>query len=333
MIKKNFSLQYYNTFGLNVKADFFYEFNDVSDLISLDYDFKNGKFFILGGGSNLLFTRDFNGLVIKSINDKINIVSEDNNFIYLKVGAGFVWDNFVEYCVNNNYGGVENLSLIPGTVGASAVQNIGAYGVEAKDIISKVYVYDLENNRAEVLSNKDCLFDYRYSVFKKSKNNRLLITDIEYKLTKNNHKYNINYGAVKDKLLNKKINLTNIRDVIINIRESKLPDVNRLGNAGSFFKNPIVDKKKFLELLQKFPSLVYYKLSNERYKLAAGWLIEQAGFKGFSLGRAGVYSKQSLVLINKGGAEPNEIIKLSDKIIETIFKKFSIKIEPEVIFV
>ncbi len=333
MIKKNFSLLKYNTFRFNVKAAYFVDLHSIADLKSLNYDFKNNKFFILGGGSNLLFTKDFNGLVIKPVNKRINIVEETNDFIVLKVGAGYVWDDFVKYCVDNNYGGVENLSLIPGTVGASAVQNIGAYGVEAKDVISRVFVYDLVNNNSKIFTNKDCKFDYRYSIFKDSENKSLLITDVEFKLTKNKHSYNFDYGAVSNELAGKEINLQNIRQAVIKIRQSKLPDVNEIGNAGSFFKNPIIDKEKFDFLIKQYPDVVFYKLSDNKYKLAAGWLIEQCGFKGTKHKNAGVYHKQSLVLINMGNAKPSEIIELSDKIIETILKKYSIKLKTEVIFI
>ena len=333
MIKKNFSLQKYNTFGFDIKADYFVEFKSVDELKSLNFDFKKNKFFILGGGSNLLFTKDFNGLVIKSINNEINIIGETDNYIYLKVGAGYIWDDFVKYCVDNNYGGCENLSLIPGTVGASAIQNIGAYGVEAKDIISKVFVYDLVNHTQKIFKNDYCLFNYRYSIFKRFENKSLLVTDVEFKLTKNNHNYNTDYGAVKQKISGKEVNLQNIRQAIIEIRQSKLPDVDKIGNAGSFFKNPVIEQNKFNELKEKFTDIIFYELPDNKYKLAAGWLIEQCGFKGFKYKNAGVYDKQALVLINRGNATPNEIIELSDKIIETILQKYSIKLESEVIFI
>lgn len=331
MIEENFSLKNFNTFKFDVNAKYFFEFDNIDELSNINYNFKENNFIIIGGGSNILFSKDYEGLVLKSENKTISVSDESEDYIFLKVGAGFKWDDFVKFCVDKDYGGVENLSLIPGTVGAAPVQNIGAYGVEAKDVVNRVFAYDLINKTEIIYNNNQCQFEYRNSLFKTNKN--LLVTEVEFKLSKIKHKYNIEYGALKDIFIKKTLNIKNIRNEVISIRNSKLPDTDKIGNAGSFFKNPVISESDFIKIKNKFNDLVFYKLQDNTYKIAAGWMIEKCGFKGFKYKNSGVYNKQSLVLINLGNAMPNEIIELSNKIIETIFNKFSIHLEPEVIIV
>lgn len=331
MIEENFSLKNFNTFKFDVNAKYFFEFDNIDELSNINYNFKENNFIIIGGGSNILFSKDYEGLVLKSENKTISVSNESEDYIFLKVGAGYKWDDFVKFCVDKDYGGVENLSLIPGTVGAAPVQNIGAYGVEAKDVVNRVFAYDLINKTEIIYNNNQCQFEYRNSLFKTNKN--LLVTEVEFKLSKIKHKYNIEYGALKDIFIKKTLNIKNIRNEVISIRNSKLPDTDKIGNAGSFFKNPVISESDFIKIKNKFNDLVFYKLQDNTYKIAAGWMIEKCGFKGFKYKNSGVYNKQSLVLINLGNAMPNEIIELSNKIIETIFNKFSIHLEPEVIIV
>ena len=250
----------------------------------------------------------------------------------MRVGGGIVWDHFVEFAVTNDYKGVENLSLIPGTVSASAVQNIGAYGVEAKDYIESVECIDLNTNEKIILSNKECEFAYRNSIFKEKRN--LIIIFVNYRLKIGKYEFQLEYANLKDKLSHlSEINITEIRKIIVEIRENKLPDHSKIGNAGSFFKNPIVSASKYETLRNEFPNLVAYNHSKGKMKLAAGWLIENCGWKGKTLGNVGVYEKQALVIINKGNATGVEIIDFANKIITSVEEKFGVKLEPEVIYV
>jgi len=330
----NFNLLQYNSFGIDVNAKYFVEFTTEQDLI--DYLSKNlnlvneNSLLIIGGGTNILFTKNYNGILFHSLIDKLEVISEDDNSILLKVGGGILWEHFVEYAVINNYQGIENLSLIPGNVGSSAVQNIGAYGVEAKDSIELVECIDLNNNTKYFFSNEECKFDYRHSIFKEKKN--LLITFVRFRLNKNTRKINLDYGELKKQFANH-LNpcIKDIRDTIINIRENKLPNYKKVGNAGSFFKNPIIYDEKYNALKLKFPEIVAYPFSNDSIKLAAGWLIEACGWKGKVIGNVGVYEKQALVIFNKGQATGKEILDFSQLIINSVFDKFQIILEPEVI--
>ena len=333
-LKEHISLKPFNTFGIDVQAAFFAEINTLQDFKALCKEkvYKSNKPLILGGGSNILFTKNYNGLVIKNNLTGIEIEKQDEDFVWIKVGAGENWHSFVLWCVAKNYGGLENLSLIPGCTGAAPMQNIGAYGVEIKDNCEKVFVSDLENGKETVFSNADCNFGYRESIFKHSHKNKFLITSVVFKLNKK-PVFNTSYGAIEQELTVmgvKDLSIKAISDAVIRIRSSKLPDPKEKGNAGSFFKNPEVKKEKHSELKQKFEKLVSYELDNGNYKLAAGWLIEQCGLKGKRFGNAGVHDKQALVLVNLGGARGDEIYKLSQEVLDAVQEKFNVTLEREV---
>ncbi len=336
-IHNNFSLKKYNTFGIDVRAKHFCIYNTIADLQELQRSNSltpNTKVLILGEGSNLLFTKDFDGVVIYPQHKNTEIIKEADNHVFVKVDAGKKWDEFVSYAVSQNYGGIENLSGIPGNVGATPVQNIGAYGVEAKDVIFEVNAVELLTGERSTISNKDCQFAYRSSIFKTKYKNRFIIDSVVFKLSKQ-PEFNINYGTVKEELQKyDNLNLQNIRQAIIDIRAQKLPDPKEIGNAGSFFKNPIVSVHKFIELQNKYPDMPYYKLSEQQVKIPAGWLIEKAGLKGYvsSNEKAAVHEKQALVLINAGGAKGTDIAELSDYVQLKISNVFDIKLEPEVIY-
>jgi UDP-N-acetylmuramate dehydrogenase len=288
---------------------------------------------ILGGGSNILFTKDFDGLVLKNEISGINIIHEDEEFIFINAGAGVKWHSFVMFCVNQNFGGVENLSLIPGNVGASPMQNIGAYGVEIKDVFYQLEALHLKEKVRETFSAKDCEFGYRESVFKNKYKDQFAILNVTYRLKKKPD-FNISYGAIETELQKKNVkdlSVKAISDAVINIRSSKLPDPEILGNAGSFFKNPIIDSHELNELKENFdPNVPFYKLGNEHFKIPAGWLIEKCGWKGFRRGDVGCYEKQALVLVNYGNATGKEIYNLSEEIKISVEEKFNIELEREV---
>ncbi len=332
-VNTNYPLKNYNTFNISVNAKFFYEFKDKTSLqkILKREDLKKDKILILGGGSNILFSKDYNGLVLKNGILGINLITETKNHVEVEVGAGENWHEFVLWCVNNNLSGVENLALIPGLVGASPIQNIGAYGMEVKDTITKVKFIEIQSGIEKSISNKDCNFKYRSSIFKKELKNKTIITKVNFKLSKID--LNITkYGAIVSELesLNEEPSCKSICRAVISIRSRKLPDPKKLGNSGSFFKNPIISNNKFKQLKKNFPEIVAYEESNTHMKIAAGWLIEKAGWKGFKDKNVGVYKNQALVLVNHGNASGQEIIDLSKKIQKSIFKKFQIKILPEV---
>ena len=328
------SLKSFNTFGIDVSAKYFTEINTLEDFHTLQNEvvFKNNKPLILGGGSNILFTKNFNGLVVKNNLKGIELIKEDADFVLVRVSAGENWHSFVMWCVGKNYGGLENLSLIPGCVGAAPMQNIGAYGVEIKDNCEKVFAVDMENGKETVFTNEDCKFGYRESVFKNLYKNKFLITSVIFKLNKK-PKFNTSYGAIEQELAAmgiKDLSIKAISDAVIRIRSSKLPDPAKIGNAGSFFKNPEVSKEKHDSLKQKFEKLISYPLDNGNFKLAAGWLIEYCGFKGKRHGQAGVHVNQALVLVNYGGVDGNEIYKLSQEILDTVQQTFGVTLEREV---
>jgi len=330
--KENLNLKSYNSFGLEVIAKSFFEFTEKEDLI--EFLSKNGlpeKRLILGGGSNFLFTSDFDGLVIYPNIPGIGLVNEDRNHIYLEAGAGEKWDDLVSFAVKHDLGGLENLSNIPGNVGASSVQNIGAYGKEAKESIHLVKGIDLTNGKEIVFSNEDCRFGYRDSVFKNELKGNIVVTSVVFKLDKF-PEYALDYGALKSEVEKfGAINLANIRQAVINIRGSKLPDPETLGNAGSFFKNPVVNKDVAEKLKFQFANMpVYESQQSDMVKLAAGWLIDQCGWKGFREGDTGVHKDQALVLVNYGKATGKEIYLLSEKIKKSVFEKFGVMLEPEV---
>lgn len=331
---ENKSLLPYNTFGIDVSARYWFEYQNIEELITfLKSGFLTDKsFYAIGGGSNILFTKAYEGVLLHSKIEGYEVIQEDDKEVLVKVGAGVVWDDFVDYCVKRNWYGVENLSLIPGSVGASPVQNIGAYGIEAKDVIEKVIGIDTKTISLKEFTNADCCFGYRDSIFKHDLKDAFMVTQVVFKLSKVEN-FTLDYGNVKEELAKfDTINLQNIRKAIISIRESKLPDPRVIGNAGSFFKNPVVSKNKFEALQQEYPNMPFYTISEDEVKIPAGWLIEQTGWKGKSLGNAGVHDKQALVLVNKGKASGKEIADLSALICQSVNTQFAIEISPEVIF-
>lgn len=337
MIKEyaNYSLLPYNTFGIDVKAASFIEYSSVEDLkniLSRDA-FASRPFLHIGGGSNLLFTADYAGTILHSQIKEMEVAGEEGNDIYVRVSSGVVWDDFVAHCVSQGWGGAENLSLIPGEVGASAVQNIGAYGVEAKDLISKVETVEVETGNDRTFTNEDCCFSYRQSIFKNELKGKYIVTHVTYRLSKN-PVFNLEYGNIKAELEKyDKVNLATVRRAIIAIRESKLPDPKVEGNAGSFFMNPIVPRAQFEALQKVYEKMPFYVVDEERIKIPAGWMIDRCGWKGKVLGRVGVHDKQALVLVNKGGATGQDVIKLSDAVCAAVKDKFGIEIHPEVNFI
>ena len=333
MIEKNISLKKYNTFSVETKASELFECTNIPSLIKFLKEHKTEqKILILGQGSNMLFVNDFEGTIIVMKTKGISIFEKTEHQIILKVSAGEIWDEFVSFCVENNYGGVENLSNIPGTVGASSVQNIGAYGVEAKDVISKVEVLNISNQEIEIFSVEDCKFGYRESVFKNEFKDKYIVLNVYFKLS-TNPVFKLDYGTIKKELENLEINLKTIRQAIIKIRSEKLPEPKELPNAGSFFKNPIVSNFIFLELQRKFPDLIGYSLENNLTKLAAAQLIEKCGWKGRSEGNVGVHKNQSLVIVNYGNATGIEIYNFSKKIQKSVFENFGLELEREALVV
>ncbi len=332
-IHENVSLKPYNTFGLDVKAKYFIEIKQINDLKEIVKANKSDKLFILGGGSNMLLTQDINKIVIKLDLKGINIINEDNDYVYVEAEAGENWHEFVLWCIEHNYGGVENLSLIPGNVGTTPIQNIGAYGVEIKDVLHSCKALNMETLQVVDFTNAECEFDYRESVFKNALKNQYIILSATYKLTKQNHNLKVEYGAIKSQLDADNITAPSIRDIsnaVISIRQSKLPDPKEIGNSGSFFKNPIVDRDTFERLHRVYPSMPHYVINEQEVKIPAGWLIETSGFKGYRLGDAGVHEKQALVLVNYGKAEGGQIKKLAETVQREVFKLFGISILAEV---
>ena len=331
---KSYSLINHNTFGINAIADDFYEYYSIESLENIlqNYIYKGIKILSIGSGSNILFLSDFKGVVLHSKISELNIEKESDNEVIISAGAGVIWDDLVNWCVEHGFGGVENLSLIPGTAGAAAVQNIGAYGVELKDVFYKVEGVFIKDSARFVYYLNDCKFDYRYSIFKDTLKDKVVITKLFLRLNKK-PVFNLEYGAIKEELEKQKmpVTLQNIRNTIISIRNSKLPDPSITGNAGSFFKNPVVSAEIFSQIRKNNPDIPYYIVEQEKsYKIPAGWLIEQAGWKGKQMGRAGVHSNQALVLVNLGGATGKEIIELAQAIENDIREKFGIGIEREV---
>jgi UDP-N-acetylmuramate dehydrogenase len=332
MIVENISLKPLNTFGFDARARYFAspETPDEAKSAVSAFDLRKTPVFVLGGGSNVVFTHDYPGLVVQPRMSGVDRISEDDKYVRLAVGAGVALDSLIEYAVEHELSGLENLSLIPGSVGAAPVQNVGAYGVEAKDTIESVEGFYLNSLSDFKMNNADCRFAYRDSIFKRELKGQVLITRVVFKLRKY-HEYNVSYGNVEEELQKYgEVNLANIRRAIIDIRSRKLPNPAILGNAGSFFKNPVTDKAKADELRAAYPDIPIYNAPDGTAKIAAGKLIELCGFKGARLGNVGVHDKQSLVLVNFGGATPAELLQLSDKIRKTVRDTFGVEIEPEV---
>jgi UDP-N-acetylmuramate dehydrogenase len=335
IIKQNISLLSYNTFGIDVKANYFAEYESIVELHEIlnSETVKLNNILHIGGGSNLLFLNDFKGLILHSKIKSIKVIREDEDFVIMEVGSGVVWDDFVAYCVTNGYGGVENLSLIPGEVGASAVQNIGAYGVEVQDLILEVKALEIESAQTRTFQVEECNYGYRISIFKNELKGKYIITSVVFKLSKK-PAFKLNYQLLEEEVLkNGEITLQNIRKTIIAIRESKLPDTKLLGNAGSFFMNPVISKSKFIDLQVLYPNIPHYFVTENEEKLPAGWLIDQCGWKGKSIGNAAVHDKQALVLINKGDATGAEIVQLASEIQKSVKEKFGIELQTEVNYI
>jgi UDP-N-acetylmuramate dehydrogenase len=330
-IQQNISLKVYNTFGISVNAKRFIEVTSVYELQQLLKTEK--ELFLLSGGSNMLLTKDIEKLVVHLDIRGVSIDKEDENAVYLTVNAGEDWHEFVLWCISNDYGGIENLSLIPGNVGTCPIQNIGAYGVEVKDTITKVEGLEISTGKLVSFSNAACKFGYRNSIFKNTHKGKIILTSVGFKLTKRKHQLNTSYGAIEAELASKKIvvpTLKNVSDAVIAIRRSKLPNPKEIGNSGSFFKNPIISKNLFLTLQKENPTIPNYPISETEIKIPAGWLVEQSGFKGKRFGDAGVHEKQALVLVNYGNASGKEIHQLAKKIQATVYNNFQISLEIEV---
>ena len=333
-IISNFSLKALNTFGIESFAKLFVKVNSVEQINELlnRNEFKNNHHLILGGGSNLLLTKNVDGLVIKNELLGIELINENESSVFVKCAAGVVWHEFVMWCIDKNFGGIENLALIPGCTGASPMQNIGAYGVEIKDAFYELEAIELATGNLKKFTKSDCEFGYRESVFKRQFKNQFIITSVTFQLSKQPN-FHIEYGAIKQELdlMNvSELNIKAIAQAVINIRSSKLPNPKEIGNAGSFFKNPEVSEIEFQRLKIEFPNIVAYPLENKNYKLAAGWLIEQSGLKGYRSGDAGVHKLQALVLVNYGSAIGNQIFDLSSHILHTVKQKFGVDLEREV---
>ena len=332
-IRKDISLKKYNTFGIDAKAKFFCEINSIADLkkaLSLQ---GYPTLFVLGGGSNMLITKDLENLVLHINLKGIEVISENKDEAIIKVSAGENWHNMVLWTLDHDYGGLENLSLIPGNTGTAPIQNIGAYGVELKDTFVSCDAMEIATQELKTFTKEECQFGYRDSYFKNEGLGKYIITSVSFKLTKRNHKLNVDYGAIVSELQISGITNPSIKDVsnaVIAIRKSKLPDPKELGNSGSFFKNPVVDKQQFDNFTKMNPTAPFYKVTENEFKIPAGWLIEQCGYKGKRFGDAGVHKNQALVLVNYGDASGAEIIDLAENIIDSVSQRFGIVISPEV---
>ena len=332
-IKTNFSLKHYNTFGIDAKANQFIEVDDFDELKHVLKRFYTEEIFVLGGGSNMLLTQDISKTVVHVNTKGKKVVKQNNDHVIIDVEAGENWHDLVLWSLEQGYSGLENLSLIPGNVGSSPIQNIGAYGVELKDTFVSCEALHRQTLDLKTFSKKDCKFAYRQSVFKNELKNHYIITKVRFKLKVKNHDIKTDYGAIKDELAKQNIANPTPQDVskaVITIRQSKLPDPDKLGNSGSFFKNPIVDKAKFERLKQDHPDMPSYKIDDDHIKVPAGWLIDQCGLKGYREGDAGVHKKQALVLVNYGNASGQDILRLSKKVQQQVKENFGIDLEAEV---
>ncbi|HEX7754876.1 MAG TPA: UDP-N-acetylmuramate dehydrogenase [Niabella sp.] len=333
-ILNTISLKPYNTFGIEQYARHFTKVASTDELKeALHWAKKNNQpTLIIGGGSNVLLTGDYDGLVIKNELRGYEVVQDEEDFVTIKVAAGEVWHQFVLHCLKHQYAGVENLALIPGCVGASPMQNIGAYGVELKDVFYELTALDREAHTTRIFTNEACGFGYRESVFKNRYKDQFVITDVTYRLRKT-PVFHIEYGAIRqelDRLNITELSINAIAQAVINIRSSKLPDPAKIGNAGSFFKNPSVERSQYLSLKNRFPDIVAYENADGTMKLAAGWLIEHAGLKGYRRGDAGIHEKQALVLVNYGTASGSALLELCDLVIDTVLEKYGVRLHPEV---
>lgn len=332
MLQENINITPFTTFGVKVSSRYFATFSSIEELRKLLAEVKDQQLLVLGGGSNMLFRKDYEGITIKNEITGISVIEENEESVLLKVGAGEVWHNFVLYSIEHNLGGIENLSLIPGSVGASPMQNIGAYGVEIKDVFDSLEAIEIATGELHTFSHQDCQFGYRESVFKKELKGKYIIVSVSYKLSKQ-PKLNTSYGAINSELATRGItqpSIKDVSDVVIAIRQSKLPDPKEIGNAGSFFKNPVIPKSHYIALQKTYENIPSYPVSEDTVKVPAGWLIDNAGWKGKTIGEYGVHKNQALVLVNYGKANGNDIFQLSEDIIADIYKRYQIKLEREV---
>jgi len=332
-IQNNFSLKKYNTFGIEAKAKQFVAVETINELQTILQNHPKDTKFILGGGSNMLLTQDINALVVHINLKGKKILKEDADFVWVQSMAGENWHEFVLWTIDQNFGGLENMSLIPGNVGTTPVQNIGAYGTEIKDTFVSCEAMHIQTQKLKTFTKDDCHFGYRESIFKHEIKDQFIITSVVFKLTKRNHKINISYGDITKELEKQNVITPTLKDVsnaVIAIRQSKLPDPKELGNSGSFFKNPIILKSEFDKIQALHPEMPHYVISDTTVKVPAGWLIEKAGFKGKRFGDAGIHKNQALVLVNYGNATGQEILNVSKDIQATILKEFGIAIEAEV---
>jgi UDP-N-acetylmuramate dehydrogenase len=331
-IQQQFPLQGYNTFGMNVAAKQYMQLTDESQLKEISTLAEGQPIRVLGGGSNVLLTHDVTGLLVHNMLKGTSIMKEDEHYVWLKAAAGENWHAFVMDVIARNLGGIENLALIPGTVGAAPIQNIGAYGVEVKDTIEQVTAWHWDTQTSVTYTDEECTFGYRDSIFKKELKDKVCITSVVFRLNKQ-PVYHTEYGAIRDELATmgvKTVSIQSIAQAVINIRNSKLPDPNKIHNAGSFFKNPTISTEQYTQLQQLYPTMQSYPVNEHMVKVPAGWLIEQCGWKGYRNGDAGVHQRQALVLVNYGNASGNDILRLSDEIIQSVAKKFGIVPEREV---
>lgn len=330
VILENISLKTLNSFRIAATARYFASFSSADELQSLPKD--NRKLLVLGGGSNLLFTGDFDGLVLQNQIKGIDLLHEDERYVFVRAGAGENWNEFVQYCIEKGWAGLENLSLIPGNVGASPMQNIGAYGVEQDQSFWDLEAFSIEDKKIVTFTRSDCEFGYRESIFKRKLKGKFIILSVTFRLDKN-PVFHTSYGAITQELEKmgvKELSIRAISDAVIRIRQSKLPDPSEIGNAGSFFKNPSVPASVFQALEKSFPGIVGYKNADGTVKLAAGWLIEQCGWKGYREGEAGCHARQALVLVNYGNASGKQLFQLSEKIMNSVHEKFGVTLEREV---
>ena len=331
-VYRNGSLKKFNTFSVDERAKVLVEIDKVNDLPTfLSKENHKDKMLVLGGGSNILFTKSYEGIIISLKNKGIELIEEDENNVLIKISSGESWNDFVLWAVKNNFGGVENLSLIPGNVGAAPIQNIGAYGVELKDVFHSCKGIMLDSLNEFELTKSECEFNYRSSIFKSTYRNKTIITSVKLILTKSKHNFNIDYKGLKENLLDRELTLKNISDQVIRIRKSKLPDPKAFGNCGSFFKNPIVDTLRHEYLLNKFPGIPFFKIDNNNYKISAAWLIDQSNFKNKKVKNVGVYTNQPLVIINHGNAKGKDILHFANEIKDTVHRNFEIELEEEVL--
>ncbi len=327
----NKSLKSFNSFRVDSSASKYIRIDDIEQLKKILSINKRVKKIILGGGSNILFTKKFNGLCVHMQNKGIEIISETENHVIVEINSGENWNDFVLWCLEKDFGGVENLVLIPGCVGAAPIQNIGAYGVELKDVFESCTTINLETLKKKKYKIKDCKFGYRDSIFKGSLKNKIVITSVQLKLSKNSHKFNLSYESLKNLKSIKKLSIKKIANTIIKIRNSKLPDPKKIGNAGSFFKNPIIDKILFNKLYETFKNIPFVKLTDGKFKIPAAWLIENTFKKGYKKGNVGIYKNQPLVIVNYGDAQGKEVMNFSKDIQKKVSKKFGIELVNEVV--